>query len=71
MEIFTLKPSDLPIFYHLLPESLLHDVPAGACLKGKGVSYMENLCEWHGQAPKEDQYNIAIAELKKIEESLS
>lgn len=36
MEIFTLKPSDLPIFYHLLPESLLHDVPAGACLVGCG-----------------------------------
>ena len=23
-------------------------------VKGKGVSYMENACEWHGQAPKED-----------------
>ena len=39
-------------------------------IKGKGVSYMEDKCEWHGQAPKEDQYNIAIEELKKIEESL-
>ena len=39
-------------------------------IKGKGVSYMENKCEWHGQAPKEDQYKIAIDELSKIEESL-
>ena len=39
-------------------------------IKGKGVSYMENKCEWHGQAPKEDQYKIAIDELLKIEESL-
>ena len=39
-------------------------------VKGKGVSYMENKCEWHGQAPKEDQYKIAIAELEKIAESL-
>ncbi len=39
-------------------------------IKGKGVSYMEDKCEWHGQAPKEDQYKIAIEELKKIEESL-
>ena len=38
--------------------------------KGKGVSYMENKCEWHGQAPKEEQYKIAIDELLKIEESL-
>ena len=39
-------------------------------VKGKGVSYMENKCEWHGQAPKEEQYNIAIADLEKIAESL-
>ena len=39
-------------------------------VKGKGVSYMENKCEWHGQAPKEDQYKIAIEELEKIGESL-
>ena len=39
-------------------------------VKGKGVSYMENNCDWHGAAPKEDQYKIAIEELNKIEESL-
>ena len=39
-------------------------------VKGKGVSYMENACEWHGQAPKEDLYNVAIADLEKIAESL-
>ncbi len=39
-------------------------------VKGKGVSYMENKCEWHGQAPKEPEYMIAMEELKKIEESL-
>lgn len=32
-------------------------------IKGKGVSYMENKVEWHGAAPKEEQYKIAIAEL--------
>ena len=31
--------------------------------KGKGVSYMENAVQWHGAAPKEEQYKIAIAEL--------
>ena len=39
-------------------------------VKGKGVSYMENSCEWHGQAPKEDLYKVAIADLTKIEEEL-
>ena len=34
--------------------------------KGKGVSYMENKCEWHGQAPKQDLYEVAIADLEKI-----
>ena len=39
-------------------------------IKGKGVSYMENKCEWHGQAPKEDLYEVAIADLTAIKESL-
>ena len=39
--------------------------------KGKGVSYMENACEWHGQAPKEDLYKVAIADLQKIAEALN
>ncbi len=32
--------------------------------KGKGVSYMEDQASWHGAAPNEEQYNVAIAELK-------
>lgn len=39
-------------------------------VKGKGVSYMENACEWHGQAPKEDLYKVAVADLLAIAESL-
>lgn len=31
--------------------------------KGKGVSFMENKAEWHGKAPNEEQYNIAMQEL--------
>ena len=34
-------------------------------IKGKGVSYMENVAAWHGKAPNEDEYNIAIKELSK------
>ena len=35
-------------------------------VKGKNVSYMENNPAWHGAAPKEDDYNTAIAELDAI-----
>lgn len=33
-------------------------------VKGKGVSYMENQCDWHGTAPKEADYEIAMKELE-------
>ena len=39
-------------------------------VKGKGVSYMENSCEWHGQAPKEDLYKVALADLSRIADEL-
>lgn len=32
-------------------------------VKGLGVSYMENQVGWHGKAPNEEEYNIAMAEL--------
>ena len=32
-------------------------------VKGKGVSFMENQCSWHGTAPKQEQYDAAMAEL--------
>ena len=33
-------------------------------IKGKGVSFMENKTEWHGKAPSEEEYKIAMEELK-------
>ena len=33
-------------------------------VKGKGVSYMENEAGWHGKAPNEEQYEIAMKELE-------
>ena len=35
-------------------------------VKGKGVSYMENNYAWHGAAPKEEDYNIAMEDLKEV-----
>ncbi len=34
-------------------------------VKGKGVSFMEDQCDWHGSAPNAQQYEIAMAELDK------
>ena len=32
-------------------------------IKGKGVSFMEDVCGWHGKAPNEENYKTAMAEL--------
>ena len=39
-------------------------------LKGKGVSYMENSIDWHGKAPNDEEYAVAMADLEKIEKEL-
>ena len=33
-------------------------------IKGKGVSFMENKAEWHGKAPKKEEYEQAMKELE-------
>ncbi len=38
--------------------------------KGKGVSFMENNVGWHGKAPNEEQYKVAMADLERIGETL-
>ena len=39
-------------------------------LKGKGVSFMENQVGWHGKAPNDEEYKIAMEELEKAGEAL-
>ncbi len=39
-------------------------------LKGKGVSFMENNIDWHGKAPNDEEYAVAMADLEKIGEEL-
>ncbi|MEE1186599.1 MAG: transketolase [Acutalibacteraceae bacterium] len=39
-------------------------------VKGKGVSFMENQCSWHGSAPNAEQYECAMAELNAQLEKL-
>ena len=39
-------------------------------MKGKGVSFMEDVASWHGVAPNEEQYKFAMEELEKAGEAL-
>lgn len=39
-------------------------------VKGKGVSFMENAVGWHGKAPNEEEYKIAMKELCEAEDEL-
>lgn len=39
-------------------------------VKGKGISFMENEVGWHGKAPNDEQYQVALEDLKKAGEAL-
>ena len=39
-------------------------------VKGKGVSFMEDKAEWHGAAPNDEQFAVAMADLEKVGEAL-
>lgn len=39
-------------------------------VKGKGVSFMENQAGWHGKAPNDDEYKLAMEELGKAGDAL-
>lgn len=39
-------------------------------VKGKNVSFMENQASWHGAAPNDEQYAVAMADLEKVGEAL-
>jgi transketolase len=50
----------------LSPESIVPGKPTmviAHTIKGKGVSFMENQCDWHGKAPNEEQVKQALQEL--------
>lgn len=39
-------------------------------VKGKGVSFMEHVASWHGKAPNDEEYEIAMEDLRKAGEAL-
>ncbi|MCI9417454.1 MAG: transketolase [Eubacterium sp.] len=39
-------------------------------IKGRGISFMEDAAEWHGKAPKEEEFKVAMEDLRKAGEQL-
>lgn len=39
-------------------------------VKGKGVSFMENQAGWHGKAPNDEEYAVAMQDLEEVGEAL-
>ena len=39
-------------------------------IKGKDVSFMEDQASWHGAAPNDEQFAVAMADLEKVGEAL-
>lgn len=39
--------------------------------KGRGVSFMEDSIDWHGKAPNDEEFEIAMADLDRIQQELA
>ncbi len=64
--VITIDAHDFDAIEAALNEAETVDKPVAIVansVKGKGVSFMENQCGWHGVAPNEEQYNTAMCEL--------
>lgn len=62
----TIDGNDFNAIESALNEAKTVDKPVAIIaetVKGKGVSYMENAVNWHGAAPNDEQYDIAMQEL--------
>ena len=67
-DLYEISGHDLDAIEAALAAPHTPDVPKcilAHTVKGKGVSFMENQVGWHGSAPKQEQYDIAMAELKQ------
>ena len=64
--VITINGNDYDAIESALAEAKTVDKPVAIVaetVKGKGVSFMENAVNWHGSAPNDEQYEIAMAEL--------
>jgi len=67
-QVFEMDGNDMPQIVATIEAALqVRGRPAvivAHTVKGKGVSFMENDCDWHGRAPDDEQYAQAIRELE-------
>ncbi len=71
--VITINGHDFDEIENALLEAEKIDKPVciiAKTIKGKDVSYMENQCAWHGAAPNDELYEVAMADLKKVFEEL-
>lgn len=64
--VFEINGHDFDEIENALNQAKLSDKPVAIiakCIKGRGVSFMENRYEWHGNAPSNEQFEQAMAEL--------
>lgn len=67
-DVYEIDGHDMGKIVRTLDKIRLHKNKKPKCIyahtiKGKGVSYMENQCGWHGVAPNKEQYELAMKEL--------
>ena len=62
------EPSEEWIGYSFIEAKTIKGKPVAIIsksIKGKGVSFMTNNVAWHGAAPNQEQYEIAMGEIDK------
>lgn len=65
--VITINGHDYDAIEAALAEAKTVDKPVAIIaetIKGKGVSYMENAVNWHGAAPNDELYEVAMTELR-------
>jgi len=56
-------PSIIDAISNARSKKILPSVIIADTIKGKGISYMEDKCSWHGKAPNDEEYKLAMKEL--------
>ncbi len=65
-DVISIDGHDYNQIYNAIEKAKVSSKPVAIIadtIKGKGVSFMENNAGWHGKAPKDDEYELAMKEL--------
>lgn len=66
-DVIEIDGHNIQEIYEAIEKAKLNDKPVAIIantIKGKGVSFMENNAGWHGKAPKQEEFEKAIAEFE-------